>query len=285
MDAGVLIGRVAQGTVIVSQSISVVTLIQEGTAESATNSAYSASAGVIYGAVAKKDNTIYWSAPSLSVEGYYYVDKIRANGQVVAFEQATRIEQESDLTGTKAGRYIAGFDFDTIWSYGASGEFPYLRNAGKSTDPESNTPEEPEIDHITEHEWFEDNRVPGKKATCEKDGVKEHYECSCGKFFDMNKNEITAAETVIPATGHTYGDLIPEKAATADEEGVKAHYECSVCHKLFDANKREITQADLVIPKAEKKSGCGGVIVGVPFVAIVVLGTAWLVRKKENENK
>ena len=43
-------------------------------------------------------------------------------------------------------------------------------------------------------------------------------------------------------------------------------------------------KADLVIPKTGK-SGCGGVIVGAPFVAIVVLGATMLMKKKENKSK
>ena len=284
-DAGVLVGRISEGSILVTRVISVVTLIQEGTPESAATSSYSASAGVVYGAVAKKDDKgNYWSAPSLAIEGYYYVDKIQATGDIVDFQQATKIEQETDLTGAKVKRYIAGFDFEEVWSVGETGELPYLRNAGKSTG-EAGSGEQPvdEIDHKTKHEWFLDNWVPEKKATCEKEGTKEHYHCSCGKDFDSEHNELT--DLVIPKAEHTFGDLIPEKAATDSEEGMKAHYECSSCHRVFDESKTEVTTASLIIPKVAKKGGCGGVIVGVPFVAVVVLGAAFLMRKKENESE
>lgn len=40
-----------------------------------------------------------------------------------------------------------------------------------------------------------------------KDGVEAHYKCSvCGKLFNEDKEEVTEAELVIPAPGHSYGD-------------------------------------------------------------------------------
>ena len=44
------------------------------------------------------------------------------------------------------------------------------------------------------------------KPTCTKDGNIDYYVCSCGKLFTDadGKNEITAADTVISATGHRY---------------------------------------------------------------------------------
>ena len=134
-------------------------------------------------------------------------------------------------------------------------------------------------------EWIE--KVP---ATCTKDGVKEHYECSvCHKYFDKDKNEIT--DLAIPAhhtpvllkkipltcttdgydivkcsscgyrytvnyvaaTGHKLGEWIAEIPATCTEDGVKGHYECPVCHKYFDNDKNEIT--DTSIPAAGHSFG------------------------------
>ena len=284
-DVGVLVGRMSEGSITVTHVISVVTLIQEGMPESDGKSSYSASAGVVYGAVSKKDSTTYNPKPTLSIEGYYYVDKIQANGTIIPFEEATKIVEEVDLTGKQVKNYVMGFDFDEVWAAGGTGAFPYLQNAGKATvDSGSQSGGGEEIDHVTQHEWFPDNWVSEKKATCEKEGTKGHYHCSCTKNFDSEHNELTDDELTIPALGHTYGELIPEKAATADAEGEKAHYECSTCHKLFDENKNPVTRADITIPKTEKK-GCFGVVAGVPFVAAVVLGAVVLMRKKEEKNK
>lgn len=44
--------------------------------------------------------------------------------------------------------------------------------------------------------------IPEVPATTEKTGTKKHFECSvCGKLFDENKNEVTAADLVIPMIG------------------------------------------------------------------------------------
>ena len=41
--------------------------------------------------------------------------------------------------------------------------------------------------------------IPEVPATADKTGTKKHFECSvCGKLFDENKNEVTAADLVIP---------------------------------------------------------------------------------------
>ena len=44
--------------------------------------------------------------------------------------------------------------------------------------------------------------IPEVSATADKTGTKKHFECSvCGKLFDENKNEVTAADLVIPKIG------------------------------------------------------------------------------------
>ena len=44
--------------------------------------------------------------------------------------------------------------------------------------------------------------IPEVPATADKTGTKKHFECSvCGKLFDENKNEVTAADLVIPKIG------------------------------------------------------------------------------------
>ena len=274
-DVGVLVGRVVQGTESVYHVIADVALTQEG---QNADSNYTPSAGSVYGAVAKGGKT-----PTVEISGYYYVNKITADGDILKFD-ATEV-QESQILGKQPKIYVANFDFTEVWDYGANGEFPVLRNLGQSTYEAEEEPVNPPV-NPDEHVFTADTWVPEKKATCAADGVKAHYHCShCGQDFAVDKETVlSAAELKIAATGHTYGDLIPATEATADAEGMKAHYECSVCHKLFDESKKEVSQADLTIAKVEKK-GCFGVITGVPFVAIVILGAALVMRKKENESK
>ena len=50
---------------------------------------------------------------------------------------------------------------------------------------------------FAEHTYGE--LIPEVPATADKTGSKKHFECSvCGKLFDENKNEVTAADLVIP---------------------------------------------------------------------------------------
>ena len=53
---------------------------------------------------------------------------------------------------------------------------------------------------FAEHTYGE--LIPEVPATTEDFGTKKHFECSvCGKLFDENKNEVTAADLVIPKIG------------------------------------------------------------------------------------
>ena len=68
-------------------------------------------------------------------------------------------------------------------------------------------------------------------AGCEKDGVKAHYECErCGKLFTdaEGKNEVKAADLVIGATGHHWGEWKVVKAATTREAGIEQAI-CDYC--------------------------------------------------------
>ncbi|MBE6529843.1 MAG: hypothetical protein E7680_04485 [Ruminococcaceae bacterium] len=282
-DVGAVSGRVGDATLSVSRLISVVTVVQEAT--DCTRKDYTASCGLIYGAVAKNGGSGAPFTSSATLESVYYVADFQANGEIVDFPTAVPL-QKSQLVGKAPKANVKGFDFDEVWAYGESGELPYLKNAGHSTSGEDdhggNTGEDP-VDPDA-HQFNNDTWVKEKAATCDEAGVKAHYHCPhCGKDFDREGNELT--NLAIAALGHNLGNLIPEKAATDSEEGMKAHYECERCQKLFDENKNETTAASLAIPKTAKKGGCGGVIVGVPFVAVVVLGAAFLMRKKENESK
>ncbi len=115
----------------------------------------------------------------------------------------------------------------------------------------------PALGHIhTNHLTF----IAEVPETCTADGVKEHYECECGKLFadDQAATEVTL-ESLKIAAHHTYGtdwesdndddhyhicsvcsgkaDVIPHSydsgmitiPATETTEGVKT-YTCSVCH-------------------------------------------------------
>ncbi len=87
-------------------------------------------------------------------------------------------------------------------------------------------------------------------------GNIKHYKCErCGKLFsDANgKNEITQAQTVIPATGHNLTE-VKVKAATCTEPGNIAYYICKdddcKCGKVYSDlyGQHEINIEDTVKP-------------------------------------
>ena len=93
-------------------------------------------------------------------------------------------------------------------------------------------------------------------ASCTNNGVKVHYLCSCGKYYEDEAcaKEIAdidawkAGDGMIPA-GHTYGDLIPaaEAVHTATElkAPVAAHYFCQKCSTYFTEEKNATSLEEL----------------------------------------
>lgn len=278
-DAGVIVGRVGQGSISVRQTISSVVVILDGAVDSGLGTAYTDSAGVVYGACAKK-NTSEESRfkTTVTVDDYYYVDKIQVTDpakQIVSFPKASKIESDDFLLGGLGFVTLqdSSLDFAKTWIPGEEGEFPALRNAGKFAVDAVQEESAAELDHITQHDYvFEMER----KADCNTAGVKAHYECSgCDKKFNENYEEVSDADLVIPAS-HTLGELV---AAT---DTMKAHYRCSECGQYFDENKTQVKKSDLAVTA---KKGCGSAIVSAPLIAGVVFGSALLLKKKENESK
>lgn len=95
----------------------------------------------------------------------------------------------------------------------------------------TNIPSVPDSDDDTtlpahEHDYI---FVEAQEPSCTENGWIDYYTCDCGKFFDLDKQEITEEQTVDPAYGHTIGDeWIEESSATCTK---KAHYykECVYC--------------------------------------------------------
>ena len=70
--------------------------------------------------------------------------------------------------------------------------------------------------------------VGEEPATCEENGVKAHYLCSCGAYFDEEKNVVTYDELITAATGHNYSPWIDTKEATTKEHGERKKV-CVAC--------------------------------------------------------
>ena len=94
-------------------------------------------------------------------------------------------------------------------------------------------------------------KTEAKDATCTEAGNIEYWTCSeCEKLFsdEEGTTEITAADTVVPAKGHSL-EKTEAKEATCTEAGNTEYWTCSECKKLFgdDQGTTEITAADTVV--------------------------------------
>ena len=82
-------------------------------------------------------------------------------------------------------------------------------------------------------------RTAAVSANCTTAGNIEFWTCSkCHKIYsdENGETEITAADTVINATGHT-DVVIPGKAATCTETGLTEGKKCSVCGEILAAQE------------------------------------------------
>ena len=94
-------------------------------------------------------------------------------------------------------------------------------------------------------------KTDAKDATCTKAGNIEYWTCiECEKLFsdEEGTTEITAADTVVPAKGHSL-EKTEAKDATCTEAGNTEYWTCSECKKLFgdDQGTTEIMAADTVV--------------------------------------
>ena len=98
-------------------------------------------------------------------------------------------------------------------------------------------------------------KVEAKPATCTGKGniayyVCEDTECGCKKLYKdrYGQHEITLADTVVPAKGHSL-EKTSAKDATCTESGHTEYWKCTACGKLFgdSEGKNEITSASTVV--------------------------------------
>ena len=94
-------------------------------------------------------------------------------------------------------------------------------------------------------------KTEAKDATCTEAGNIEYWTCiECEKLFsdEEGTTEITAADTVVPAKGHSL-EKTEAKEATCTEAGNIEYWTCSVCNKLFGDGEgtTEITEAETVV--------------------------------------
>ena len=121
-----------------------------------------------------------------------------------------------------------------------------------------------EIELETEATGHVIEKVDGVAATYEKDGVKAHYACECGKLYSdaEGKNEVTAEELVIEK-------LVKEEDKTQDKQD----------DKTADTDKQEKPEGD-----TSDKAPQTGESALVVFIALLI-GCAALVLTKKARNR
>ena len=72
---------------------------------------------------------------------------------------------------------------------------------------------------------------PEVPATCETEGTKAYYSCSCGELFEDAKGTKSLENPVkIPALGHLHNGIWKS-------DGTKHWHECFRCHEIFDEHE------------------------------------------------
>ena len=110
-----------------------------------------------------------------------------------------------------------------------------------------------ERDLILVGEAPELTKVEAVEATCESNGVMEHYECpECGGLFEDEAGTIQilpAQRVVIPALDHANVEFFAEVPAQCHSLGMGAHWFCADCgnYYLDEALTQEVFERDLVL--------------------------------------
>ncbi len=94
----------------------------------------------------------------------------------------------------------------------------------------------PVIGHVHN---YDTNWTIDKEATCTEPGSKSHHCLGCDDKVDV---------TIIPATGHNYGQWVEKQEKTCTTDGKEGHFKCSVCNTYFNIDKEEVEEDSLIIP-------------------------------------
>ncbi len=151
--------------------------------------------------------TARWKAPALDVTNYTVMLFADYNNLVVTVSTSNDFY---DFSSVVENYNAETFAFNICANYD-SGSSDFVGSADIYTKPVKTTHEHP-------LHWVE-----YKAPTCTEKGVEEHFECTVCKryFWDSNgTDEIdNPGDTVIPATGHKWGEWQTTKKATAAAEG------------------------------------------------------------------
>ncbi len=106
-----------------------------------------------------------------------------------------------------------------------------------------------ELDH--EHTAATTVKVPAVSATHTSQGNIEYYTCNrCIVIINAEGEEITMAETAVPAIGHTDALHFPAVSAKHTENGNIEYYFCEPCDKNYDGTAADAEIIENVITPA-----------------------------------
>jgi hypothetical protein len=131
--------------------------------------------------------------------------------------------------------------------------------------------------------------IPEVPATKENNGTKKHYKCSvCGNLFDENKNEVTAADLVIPkigthkvtVNGGTGGGVFEEGASvtiTANEPDTDMYFD------KWEVTGLDTTGMDLTKTEIKFQMPAGNVTFKATYLSVTKYGIVVVDGTKDKE--
>ena len=140
----------------------------------------------------------------------------------------TQAGREADVECSRCGDVICGAAIPATghswseWDAWTTGGADHQKRICEICDAEEEIIIEEDHEHNVDLHYSE-----GTPATCTTNGVRKHYECNCGYWFEEGPDGApsgdpkTSDEFVIKASGHTSGDPVKENidAATCTENG------------------------------------------------------------------
>ena len=140
----------------------------------------------------------------------------------------TESGKEADQKCSRCGDVVEGAEIPALghtWgdsrSWTSGGAIHIIYTCSKCGDES----EELIIDSSHTHDYDHMGYTDGTKPTCTSNGIKKHYECSCGYWFEVGPDGRPCGEPkinsdfVIPATGHKWKEATCEQPKTCTVEG------------------------------------------------------------------
>ena len=138
------------------------------------------------------------------------------------------------------------------------------------------------------------------EPTCTENGLEKHYECFCGKSFEDAEGtveipDLLAWSGAIKLTGHNFGETWKNDAdnhwnecACGDKANVAPHADtdnngkCDTCEYQMSTIPDDPTDDETEAPADNGCGGCGSSAALSALAIVAVIGTAAVIKKKED---